>query len=410
MENIHQFIREQKELVISLQKELTKRPALSPSNNGDGELERANFLLAWMKENFKNASFSQYDCPDEDTSSKIRPNILALWQGVDSSKTFWIISHLDVVPTGDEKLWETPPFTLTQKDEDTLVGRGVEDNQQGIVSSIIMAHALEKFSLQTPYNLALLFVADEETGSKKGLEYLVKNTDLFKKNDVFLVPDHGIETGTAIEIAEKSVCWIAITVLGKQCHASTPSAGNNALHTSAALILALDELNSLFPEKNSLFSPEISTFSCTKIENNVENINTIPGKQVFCLDARILPEIALDKFDSALKNICDTIAQKYDAKISFEYVQKEEAAPATDGNHPFIQTLMSVIEKNRKIRPYLEGIGGGTVASFLRKEAYPVAVWASLSNQAHRPNEQSSISRTLADSIVMLDTALELKL
>ena len=70
---------------------------------------------------------------------------------------------------GEASLWATDPWTL-HVDGDTLIGRGVEDNQQAIVSSLLVAEALKKFSVTPALSLGLLFAADEETGSKYGLD------------------------------------------------------------------------------------------------------------------------------------------------------------------------------------------------------------------------------------------------
>jgi succinyl-diaminopimelate desuccinylase len=47
------------------------------------------------------------------------------------------------------------------------------------------------------------------------------------------------------------------------------------------------------------------------------------------------------------------------------------------------------------------GIGGGTVASFLRRLAFPPWSGPPLLGTAHQPNEHSSIKNTLADAQVM---------
>jgi succinyl-diaminopimelate desuccinylase len=48
-----------------------------------------------------------------------------------------------------------------------------------------------------------------------------------------------------------------------------------------------------------------------------------------------------------------------------------------------------------------QGIGGGTVAAFLRRKGYDAVVWSTIMNFAHQPNEQASISHTLKDAQVM---------
>ena len=105
------------------------------------------------------------------------------------------------------------------------------------------------------------------------------------------MPDAGSEDGTMIEVAEKSILWLRLTLLGQQGHASRPQRAENTLRAAAHVIVALDELHREFPGQNPLFRPPESTFEPTRKEANVGNINTIPGRDVFYLDCRVLPEI-----------------------------------------------------------------------------------------------------------------------
>jgi succinyl-diaminopimelate desuccinylase len=45
------------------------------------------------------------------------------------------MSHLDVVPEGERSLWHSDPWKVIVKDG-AVIGRGVEDNQQGLVASV----------------------------------------------------------------------------------------------------------------------------------------------------------------------------------------------------------------------------------------------------------------------------------
>ena len=112
----------------------------------------------------------------------------------------------------------------------------MEDNQQGLVSSILAGKALLDLKLAPACNLGLLLLADEEDMSELGAEYLLKHhKNLFGPDDAFLAPDAGVEDGSQIEIAEKHMLWLKFTVTGKQCHASMPQMGVNSLHAAAAL-------------------------------------------------------------------------------------------------------------------------------------------------------------------------------
>lgn len=283
-----------------------------------------------------------------------------------------------------------------------LFGRGVEDNHQGLVSSLMLAKVLMEQDITPGINLGIVLVADEETGSLYGVDALLKeHDDLFARNDLFLIPDSGAPDSSMIEVAEKGQLWVKATVTGKQCHASQPQLGINSLRGVSALVLELDRLHSLFPDEDPLFSPAISTFTPTKKEANVENINTIPGRDVVYIDSRILPQIAIDDVLKAMQDIGNEVAQQYGVSVDFEVEQREDAAPVTKPTSEIVVKLTQAVKKiyNREAKP--QGIGGGTVAAFLRRKGYDAVVWSTLMNFAHQPNEQSSISNTIKDAQVM---------
>ena len=47
------------------------------------------------------------------------------------------------------------------------------------------------------------------------------------------------------------------------------------------------------------------------------------------------------------------------------------------------------------------GVGGGTVAAFLRRQGRDAAVWGTMMHNAHQPNEQAKISTQVKDAKVM---------
>ncbi len=386
--------------LIDLQRRMTAIPALGPDNDGDGERAKADFLVQYLKDTGM-ADIREYNAPDDRVACGHRPNIAAVIPGKDATRTFWVISHMDVVPPGDMSLWNSDPYDMVV-DGDIIIGRGVEDNQQGAASSILLAKALLENNATPPVNYGLLLVSDEETGSKYGLDHLLANhADLFKKNDLFLVPDFGEPSSEMVEVAEKSMFWLKITVLGKQCHASTPEQGVNTLRAASAFILKLQTLYNDFNAEDPLFDPPRSTFEPTKKEANVENVNTIPGRDVFYLDCRVLPEYDLDDILDRIRAVGDEIRGQYGVNIEYETVQREQAAPPTDPDGEITTRVIQAIKTTYNNSPRPAGIGGGTVAAFLRRRGFPAVVWCTCIHNAHQPNERSLISKTLGDAQVM---------
>jgi succinyl-diaminopimelate desuccinylase len=254
-------------LAAELETGLTKHPAISPESGGEGELDKCLFLENWLKAQGI-TNLERYDAPDASAKGGIRPNLTATIAG-NSDKRLWIMSHLDVVPPGEEKLWESDPWTVIRKDDPPgarLIGRGTEDNQQGITASVLAALSFTKQGIKPNLTIKLLFAADEEVGSAYGIVWLVKNHgDLFKKDDMVLVPDGGDKNGEFMEIAEKNIMWMRFAVRGKQAHGSRPDLGNNAFLAGSELVLRLHtELSAKFGDKDPLFDPDYSTFQPTK--------------------------------------------------------------------------------------------------------------------------------------------------
>jgi succinyl-diaminopimelate desuccinylase len=289
LEEIFERIDGYRDEVIEIQAALTSRIALGPGNEGSGEHEKVAFIKDLLKE-LDPDFLEEIKASDERAHDGYRPNLVAGWGEMKDQPSVWVLSHADIVPPGNLSLWESDPYKI-KVEGDRIFGRGVEDNQHGFVSSYLALKAVLGSYQKALRPICLAIVADEETGSKYGLQYVLEHhKDLFKANDLIVVPDAGNEEGTMIEVAEKSMLWIRFTVTGKQCHASTPKKGKNSLFGAAKLIVALDELNIRFNLSDDLFSPSISTFEATKMEANVPNVNTIPGRNVFYMDCRILPQ------------------------------------------------------------------------------------------------------------------------
>lgn len=402
MDALFETLDKQSEYVVDIQRKLTAIPALGPLNGGEGEKEKAEFLLEHLK-SLGIEDIRELRAPDESVPCGYRPTLVATIPGKNTDRTLWVISHTDIVPPGDLSLWNSDPYELVH-DGDTIIGRGVEDNQQGIVSSLLVAKALIANEVTPEINLGLIFVADEETGSTFGLDYLVReHNDLFDKNDLFLIPDFGEPSSEMVEVAEKSMFWLKVIVEGKQCHASTPDMGLNSLVPCADFITRIPELEKIYDAENPIYDPPRSTFQPTMKEANVANVNTIPGRDVFYVDSRVMPEYDLDEVLGTIKGFGAEVEKKYGVTISYEIVQREQAAPATPVDSEIATRAIQSIKKVYNNNPKTVGVGGGTVAAILRRRGYEAVVWATLNHVAHQPNEWASIKGTIGDAKVIAD-------
>ncbi|MDQ7827295.1 MAG: M20 family metallo-hydrolase [Candidatus Eremiobacteraeota bacterium] len=395
-----------REDVITMQRELTAIPALAPSSGGEGEWKKALKVKEYMEKVGYDEHY-ELNAPDESIPErKTRPNHVYLVKGREGGKTIWIMSHLDIVPPGERKLWESDPY-VTRIDGDTIYGRGVEDNQQGLVSSILVLKALKEEGIKPAHNVALLVISDEETGNTLGIQHILKvKPDIFGSGDLVFVPDSGSEEGTDMEVAEKSILWVKVTTKGKQSHASRPHTGINAFKAASHLVVKCEGLYNDFAGKDPIFDPPGSTFEPTKKEANVPNVNSIPGEDVFYLDCRILPPVDLKAVKARIEGYAKEIEQAFGVTILVEYVQEQKAAPATSPDSPVVKALSAAIREVYGAEPKAIGIGGGTVAAYVRKAGLPAVVWARINETAHQPNEHCSIGNVLGDAKVFAHVCL----
>ncbi|MEF8835235.1 MAG: M20 family metallo-hydrolase [Candidatus Thermoplasmatota archaeon] len=404
MEEVDEKIDEMKDEMKESLIEMIQIPAIGPGNDGEGEKERAEFILELI-DDFGFDSIERHDSEDDRVPSGIRPNIVATKEGK-SNKNLIIITHMDIVPEGDLDEWNTDPFDPVFKDG-KIYGRGAEDNGQALISSIYAVKALSETGVKPEYNIKIMMVSDEETGSEYGVNHLLEK-GLIQEDDMVVVPDHSEEEGKKIEIVEKSGLWVKIVVHGEQGHAAFPNKNINANRIMGRYQNLVDEeLHHEFDREDELFSPPESTFEPTKRLSNVPNVNSIPGKETQYFDCRVLPSIDLEKVKRTFKKAAEQIEDETEAEIEIEYVKESDAPERTPVDSEVIQNLKRAIEDVTGVETGLAGIGGGTVAKSFRRKGIPTAVWCSNKGLAHQPNEHAVLDYIVKDCKVFARFALE---
>jgi succinyl-diaminopimelate desuccinylase len=405
LKRINQRIDSYRNAMIDMQIKLCAIPAISPESGGEGEAEKADLLLEYLN----GIGFDGIDlikAPDLNVSCGYRPNLVAKIKGESSEKTIWIMTHMDVVPAGEVSLWKGNPFRAWVEGG-RIYGRGVEDNQQDMVASLFAVKAFIAEGIRPRHDVGLVLVADEETGNAKGIDHVLLHSDHFREQDLIIVPDAGNSEGTLIEVAEKSILWLKFETLGTQAHGSTPEKGVNSFKAASFLVTELDRLYHVFSEINAIFDPPISTFEPTKKESNVPNINTIPGDDVFYLDCRILPQLDVREVQDKIRDMADTVEERFGVKIGIEEIQNEPAAPPTSADSPVVKALQRAIKDTYGVEGKPVGIGGGTVAAYFRRSGFEAACWSRTDETAHQPNEYCVIDNMLGDAKVFAHIFLQ---
>ena len=391
----------QTEEMIGFLAEMVAVPAIGPLSGGTGETEKAELIETRLRK-FGLTRIGRHDAADNRVPSGFRPNISVTLKSRSAKRRLVIIAHLDVVPPGDLSEWNSEPFGLRIEDG-KAIGRGVEDNGQAMTASIFALKTLTDLGIVPDRDIVLFLVSDEEETNMKGIGHLVREK-LITKDDLILVPDHGEPTGTMIELVEKSLLWMKIEVRGGQCHASMPHLGKNALRASMMFGSRVDSvLHERFHERDDSFDHPICSFEPTSRSSSGLGINVIPGEDVFHFDCRLLPTVETDDVISEMKRIAAEVEEETGTSIELTTILREKTLHPTSPDAPIVRMLSNAIRSATGKESRTAGIGGGTCAAILRNEGFEVAVWETVMNQAHAPNEYILIDNLVNDCKVLAE-------
>jgi succinyl-diaminopimelate desuccinylase len=395
MQELMQAIDADQDRIVKALCDMVRIKAVGPENGGTGEAERGDFLLALLKA-LGLSEVEQYDSKDPRVPSGRRPNIVVRAKGT-TDTNLWVVTHTDIVPEGDLEAWTYPPYEPKVVDG-RVYGRGSEDNGQELIASLFGLVSLMKAGITPECNIGLAFVSDEEYGNAHGIEVLLKN-GLFKQGDLIVVPDHGYPDGASMAVVEKSVAWAKVVVVGRQTHGSTPANGVNAFEVAARYLCdCTDRLRSRFSKSDPLFDPPESTFVPSKCEGNGYNINTVPGRQEFYCDFRVLPDYPLDDILAEMQAVAREHESKWGARIEVSFVERTESSGRTSQDSEVVKRLGEAISVVGGFKPKPIGIGGATFATPIRKAGLEAVAWSTIPGTGHDADEYIEISGLMFDT------------
>ena len=194
--------------------------------------------------------------------------------------------HTDTVPV-DGQIWDTDPFTLTEKDH-KFYGRGTSDMKSFIALCLAMVPEFLSYNLTRPIHL--VFSYDEEIGCQ-GIPTLVQYIAASLPKPAFAII--GEPTGLELVTAHKGIHCFETTVTGVAAHSSCPHLGISAIVLASDLI---DYLHSLIEASGNdhHFTPNHNTFNVGRIQGGTA-INIIPDACRFSWEMRTIPGTSAQK-------------------------------------------------------------------------------------------------------------------
>ena len=345
-----------------------------------------------------------------------------------------VLCHLDVVPSGDEADWRTPPFEATIKDG-WIFGRGVQDDKGPSMAALYAIKALLDSGVKFKKRVRFIFGTDEETlwrcmGRYNELEETAtlgfapdSSFPLtYAEKGLLQVKLHGpgseqldLEAGAAFnvvpgkasyqgELLEQVVAGLQaasfdyeqndqqVTVLGLPKHAKDAAEGINAIVRLATVLQPLQSHPALAfiaeavgeDATGSRLFGDISDEPSGRLSFNIAGLTLNSEKSEIRIDIRI-PVLA-DK-DQLVAKLAE-IAGRY----QLDYEEFDYLAPLyVPKDSELVSTLMTIYqEKTGDTSPAMSS-GGATFARTMPNCVAFGALFPGVEQTEHQANERASL-------------------
>ena len=246
-------------------------------------------------------------------------------------KTIALNAHGDVVPPGEG--WTHDPYG-GEIEDGKIYGRAAAVSKSDFATFTFAVRALESLQAKLNGGVELHFTYDEEFGGEMGPGWLLRN-QLTK-------PDLMIAAGFSYEVvtAHNGCLQLQVTVHGVMAHAAIPESGVDALHAAVQILNALYAQNrrykGIVSEVPGINHPYLNV---GRIEGGT-NTNVVPGKVVFKLDRRMIPEEdAVEVEDSIRQLIADSAALCPGATVEVKRLLLAHSLKAVAGNKPLVDAI-----------------------------------------------------------------------
>lgn len=264
---------------IAFLQEMVRVPTDTPPGNNAPHAERtAELIAAWGFDAEKHAVPAQ-EVKDYGLASIT--NLIVRRKYGDAGRTVALNAHGDVVPPGEG--WTHDPYG-GEIENGQLFGRAAAVSKSDFASFTFAVRALEAVARPTKGSVELHFTYDEEFGGLLGPGWLLQQ-GLTK-------PDLMIAAGFSYEVvtAHNGCLQMEVTVHGKMAHAAIPATGVDALQGAVHILNALYAQNTHYREVTSKVEGITHPYlNVGRIEGGT-NTNVVPGKVMFKLDRRMIPE------------------------------------------------------------------------------------------------------------------------
>jgi succinyl-diaminopimelate desuccinylase len=255
----------------------------------------------------------------------------------DGGKTIALNAHGDVVPPGEG--WSVDPYGGAIKDG-KIFGRAAAVSKCDFATFTFALRALEAVAKPSQGSIELHFTYDEEFGGEVGPGWLLEQG--ITKPDLMIAAGFSYQ----VVVAHNGCLQMEVTVLGQNSHAAIPDTSCDALQGAVHIMSALYALNAEYKQVSSQVEGITHPYLNIGLIEGGTNTNVVPGKVVFKLDRRMIPEEDAAKVEQSIRETIAQAAANYQPprgsgaiKLEIKRMLLAQAMKPLPGNQPLVQAL-----------------------------------------------------------------------
>ena len=348
---------------LELTKQLISRQSVTPEDDGCQQL---------MTDRLAAAGFDIQPLPFEDVD-----NFWAI-RG-ESGPILCFAGHTDVVPSGPESSWQSPPFEPIVKDG-VLTGRGAADMKGSLAAMVI---AVENYVASNPNHsgrIAFLITSDEEgiaaNGTVKVVEWL-KQQNIIPEYCLVGEPSSSEKCGDTIKNGRRGSLGCKLRVIGKQGHVAYPHLADNPIHNVAP---ALAELANTEWDRGNDFFPATS-FQISNINGGTGATNVIPGELDIVFNFRFSTEVT----EQQLRETTEAILNKH--QLNYEIDWHLSGQPFLTAEGELVDAAVTAVKQVTGMDTLLSTAGGTSDGRFIAPMGTQVVELGPVNATIHQINE-----------------------
>jgi succinyl-diaminopimelate desuccinylase len=320
---------------VAFLQQLVRVPTDTPPGNNAPHAERtAELLRAWGWE------VEAHPVPAAEVQAaglQSITNLIVRRRYGDGGPTIALNAHGDVVPPGEG--WTHDPYGAEIVDG-KMYGRATAVSKGDFASFTHAVRALEAVARPKRGCIELHFTYDEEFGGEVGPGWLLQHG--------LTQPDLMIAAGFSYQVvtAHNGCLQLEVTVQGDMAHAAIPDSGTDALQGAVHLMNALYRLNADYLQVRSSVEGITHPYLNIGLIQGGTNTNVLPGKVVFKVDRRMIPEEDPAQVEAALRQTLAHAAASFNPPRGGKQLQVEvrrmllaHAMKPLPGNRPLVEAL-----------------------------------------------------------------------